>query len=45
MLLDKEQLAAREALDVHLWDFLSGGAETEHTLLANRAALDAARVP
>jgi len=33
--------AAREALDTPLWDFLSGGAETEQTLRANRAALDA----
>lgn len=33
--------AAEQTLDPYLWDFLSGGTETEHTLRANREALDA----
>lgn len=32
--------AAREDLEPHIWDFVSGGAETEHTLRANREVLD-----
>jgi isopentenyl diphosphate isomerase/L-lactate dehydrogenase-like FMN-dependent dehydrogenase len=35
--------AARAALDPPIWDFLQGGADTEHTLRDNRAALDAIR--
>ena len=32
---------ARERLSRNIWDYLQGGAETETTLLRNRAALDA----
>ena len=33
--------AARERLSDHVWDFASGGAETETTMRRNRAALEA----
>ena len=33
-------LAARRKLPQHLWDHLSGGADSETTLLRNRFALD-----
>ena len=32
--------AARQRLDDNIWDYVTGGAETETTVLRNRHALD-----
>ena len=40
MTLQQIALAARESMDPVMWDFVSGGAESETTLRRNRHALD-----